>query len=237
MAYLLDGLVLALFVLLTWLGHRNGFIKTAAGVVSFVVALMLATMLSGPVSEFAYDSFVEPTVVETLSAHVGEGSPAATQLDAALEGMPAFITNRLAANGMDSGAAMLANLSGAAEGETVPQSIARQVVQPVVAPLLKALCMLLLFLVFKIALTVILKVADLIAKLPLLKQINKTLGVVAGIVQGVLWAFFAVTVLQLLANAGWFGFLTPDVMDATVLVKWLDTINPMTSALRELIVF
>lgn len=237
MAYLLDGLVLALFVLLVWLGHRNGFIKTAAGVVSFVAALVLASMLAGPVSAFVYDSFVQPTVVDSLSAHVGEGSPAASQLDAALEQMPAFITNRLEANGLNSGAAVLENLSGADAGETVAESIARQVVQPVVAPLLKALCMILLFLVFKIALTVILKAADLIAKLPLLKQINKTLGVVAGIVQGVLWVFFAVTVLQLLANAGWFGFLTPALLDTTVLVKWLDSINPMTSALRELIVF
>lgn len=237
MAYLLDGIILALFVFLMWLGHRNGFIKTAAGVVSFVVALMLATMLSGPVSGFVYDSFVQPTVVESLSVHVGESSPAASQLDAALEQMPAFITNRLEANGLNSGAAVLENLSGTAEGETVAESIARQVVQPVVAPLLKALCMILLFLVFKIALTVILKMADLIAKLPLLKQINKTLGVVAGIVQGVLWVFFAVTVLQLLANAGWFGFLTPDLLDSTRLITWLDSINPMTSALRELIVF
>lgn len=236
MAYLLDGAILILFALLVWLGHRRGFIKTVSGVLAFVAALVLSSMLSGPVSGFAYDTMVEPPVLTALSDHLGEGSPAAAQLDAALEQMPGFITNRLAANGMDGGAAVLDRLAGAQAGETVAQSIARQVVQPVVSPVLKALCMLLLFLVFLIVITILLKAVDLVAKLPLLKQLNKSLGVVAGIAQGVLWAFFAVTVLQLLSSTGWIAALTPDLLESTLLIRWIDSINPMTAALRELVV-
>lgn len=237
MAYVLDGLIVALFALLVWLGHRRGFIKTVSGVLAFVAALVLSSMLSGPVSGFMYDTFVEPPVLEKLSAQIGEGSPAAGQLDTALSQMPAFITNRLAANGLDSGAAVLEHISGAEAGESIPESITRQVVEPVVVPLLRSLSMLLLFLALLIVITVLLKAVDLVAKLPLLKQLNKSLGVVAGILQGILWVFFAVTVLQLLANVGWFAFLTPALLEDTVVIRWLNTLNPMTAALRELIVF
>lgn len=237
MAYILDAVIVVLFALMVWLGHKRGFIKTVSGLVAFAAALVLSSMLSGPVSGFVYSTFVEPPVLEELTAHVGEGSPAAGQLDAALAQMPAFVTNRLAANGLESGAAVLDRLSGTAEGETVAESILRQVVEPVVVPLLKSVSMLLLFLILLVVATILLKAVDLVAKLPLLKQLNKTLGAVAGIVQGVLWVFFAVTVLQLVANFGWFDFLTPQLMDQTLLIRWIDSLNPMTTALKELIVF
>ena len=232
---ILDLLIVALITVMILLGRRRGFIKTVSGVVVFVAALMLSTTLSAPVSGFLYDTFVEPPVLEELTVQVGEGSPAAAQLDAALERMPAFVTGRLSAGGVDSGAAILERLSGAQEGETVAETIARQVVEPVVLPLMKAVSTLLLFLILLIVLTIVVKAVDLVAKLPLLKQLNKSLGVVAGLAQGLLWSFVLVTVLQLAANAGWFDFLTPAVLDKTLLFRWIDSINPMTTALREII--
>lgn len=235
MAYVFDGAMVVLFVLLVWLGHKRGFIKTVSGVVALVAALVLSSMLAGPVSGFVYDTFVEPPVLEELTAQIGEGSPAAGQLDAALEGMPAFITTRLAANGLDSGAAVLERLGGTEEGETVAQSITRQIVEPVATPLLRSLCMLILFFVLFIVATILLKAVDLVAKLPLLKQINKGLGSLAGVVLGLLWVMVVVTALQLIANVGWFEFLTPALLEETILIQWIDSFNPMTSALREIV--
>ena len=237
MAYAFDGAILALFALLVWLGHRRGFIKTVSGVVAFVAALVLSSMLSGPVAGFVYNTFVEPPVLDTLTAQIGEGSPAAGQLDAALEQMPAFITNRMEANGLHSGAAILERIGGAQEGETVAESITRQVVEPVAVPLLKSVCMLLLFLILLIVITILLKAVDLVAKLPLLKQLNKALGVVAGILQGLLWVFFAVMVLQLIAQMGWISAVTPALLEDTILIRAINSFNPMTSALRELVAF
>ena len=237
MAYVLDGILVVLFVLLVWLGHRRGFIKTVAGVAAFVVALMLSSMLAAPVSGFVYDTFVEPPLQQTLVAQIGEGSPAAETLDGVLEQMPAFVTNRLEANGLNSGAAILSHIGNDAAEGTVDQRILNQVVEPVVLPLLKSVCMLLLFIILLLVLTVLLKMLDVIAKLPLLKQLNKLLGVVAGVAQGLLWVFFAVSVLQLVANLGWIDVLTPALLEETILLRRIHDVNPMTSALRELIVF
>ena len=81
MAYLLDGAILVLFLVMVVIGSRRGFIKTIAGVVAVVVALVLASMLGGPVSDFVYEHSVEPAVIKAIDAQVGEGSAAAEKLD------------------------------------------------------------------------------------------------------------------------------------------------------------
>lgn len=237
MAYVLDGILVVLFLLLVWIGHRRGFIKTVSGVVAFAAALVLSSLLAGPVSGFVYDTFVEPPVQEALVAQIGDGSPAADKLDNALADMPALITNQLEANGLNSGAAILERINTANGEETVDQRILTQVVEPMAVPLLKAVCTLLLFLILLIVLTILFKTVDLVAKLPLLKQMNKLLGVVAGAAQGILWVCFAVAALQLVANMGWIDAITPAVLEETFVVDWIASFNPLSAALRELVVF
>ena len=235
MAYLLDGAILVLFLVMVVIGSRRGFIKTIAGVAAFVVALVLASMLGGPVSDFVYEHSVEPAVIKAIDAQVGEGSAAAEKLDMALVDMPGFVTNILHNAQIESGADILEKLTATEEGESVAQSVSRQVVTPIVMPLLKMLCSLLLFLVASVLVSILFKALNVVAKLPLLKQLNKSLGVVAGIAQGLLWSFVLVTVLQLEANAGCLDVITPAVLDKTLLLRWIDSINPMTTALREII--
>ena len=221
MAYALDGAILVLFLWMVLLGMRHGFIKTIAGVVAFVAALVLSSLLSAPVSQFAYDTFVEPPVQEALLAEIGSSTPSAEQLDAVLETLPDFVTARLEADGVGNGAAILERIQDAEE-TTVDQRILGRVVEPVVLPLMKTLCMLLLFIVLWLLITWALRALHVVAKLPVLKQLNGRLGVVAGAVQGLLWVLFAVSVLRVVADMGWIGALTPSVLDETVIIHRLD---------------
>ena len=233
MAYLLDGVILTLFVEMILIGRHRGFIKTVAGLAAFVAALVLASFLGGPVSELVYDKTVEPMVLETIDKNVGEDSPAADKLDTALAEMPGFVTNVLQNADIQSGADVLEKLSGTQEGESVAESISRQVVAPVVMPLLKMLCTLLLFVVAFILASVLLKALNVVAKLPLLKQLNTMLGGFAGAVSGILWMIFAVSVLQVLAYMGTIALLTPELLQSTILTKWLCDVNPLAGALQE----
>ena len=237
MTYVLDGLLVVLFLLMVVIGHRRGFIKTVSGVLAFVAALVLSTLLAGPGSGMVYDAVVEPPVREALVSQIGDNSPAAETLDAALADMPAFITNRLEVSGLNSGAAILDRLNTSGGEGTVDQRILDQVVEPVALPVIKAVCTLLLFLVLLIVLTILFKALDLVAKLPLLKQLNKLLGVVAGAALGLLWVFVFVAVLQLVANMGWVDGITPAVLEDTFVVSRVDAFNPLTAALRELVAF
>ena len=134
MTYVLDGLLVVLFLLMVVIGHRRGFIKTVSGVLAFVAALVLSTLLAGPVSGMVYDAVVEPPVREALVSQIGDNSPAAETLDAALADMPAFITNRLEVSGLNSGAAILDRLNTSGGEGTVDQRILDQVVEPVALP-------------------------------------------------------------------------------------------------------
>ncbi len=233
MAYLIDILVLVLFVVLILIGRRRGFIKTVAGLVAFAVALVLASVLSGPVSTFVYNTAVEPKVMDTINEKVGTGSPAAEKIDAALTEMPEFVTRILQNGGIHNGSDVLGKLTGAEAGVDVGERISQQVVAPIVTPLLKMLCTLLLFIVVYIVATILLKALNLLAKLPVLKQLNTALGAFAGAISGVLWVLFAVSLLQVLAYMGTVAVITPDLLESTILVKWLCSINPIAGAVKE----
>lgn len=236
MAYLLDIAVILIFGLMVYWGHRAGFIKTVAGMISFVVALVLSTVLAGPVSDIVYDKLVEPPVTAALEAHLGDDSVAADTLTAAIEEMPGFVTGRLAAQGIHDGADALKYINNAQEGETATESVMRQIIRPVTVPVLEVVCSLILFFLLQFIISLILKLLNVLAKLPVLKQANKTLGIVAGLVQGALWAFLIATILQALAATGLVPMVTNELVESTILIKWLNQINPLQTYLQDVFI-
>ena len=234
MAYVLDIAVILIFGLMVYFGHRDGFIKTVAGMIAFVVALVLSTLLAGPVSDLAYDKLVEPPVVTALEESVGDDSLAADSLTTAIEKMPGFVKSQLATQGIHDGGDLLQYVNNAEKGESAVGSVMSKVIEPVTVPVLKALCSLILFFLFQLIISLILKLLNVLAKLPVLKQANKTLGIVAGVVQGALWALLIATILQAVAATGLIPMVSEELLDSTILVKWLSEINPLHTYMQEI---
>ena len=235
MAYLLDGAILLVFILAIVIGYKRGFVKTMAGLVAFVAAALVAFLLSGPIAQFIYDSSIEPKVVSTITQHLEEtGGSLEAGVDKALETLPGFITNALANSGVESGADVVDKLAGTEGEQSLAQRVAEQMVEPVVVPLLKVVCLLLLFVIAYIVAVILLRVLNVVAKLPLLKQLNEVLGVAAGAVTGALWTLLLVSLLQLLAATGAAdGAITQELLNETILVNWLISINPAANVLQE----
>ena len=99
----------------------------------------------------------------------------------------------------------------------------------------KSLFVCLLFLAVLIVVTILFKAFNVVAKLPLLKQLNKSLGALAGAVLGVLWVFFAVSVLQVIAALGVTPLINAELLHSTVLVNWLCGVNPAAGALQDIL--
>lgn len=231
MAYLLDILLVALFVLCVWIGWRRGFIKTVSGLIALVVALVVASILSGPIANAVYGTAVEPVVMTTLEEQFAtEALPTAAQMDAALEKLPAFVIGLLKAGEMDSGAAILEKVNAVAAGETVAQAITDRVITPIVLPLMQMLCSVILFIVAYLLTAIVLRLLDVVAKLPLLKQLNNLLGVVAGAVTGAVWVVFVARILFTLAWLGWLAWLTPAVLEQTWLTAFANSLIPTFGA-------
>ena len=235
MKYLLDAVVILIFLLCVFIGHRRGFIKTVTGIVAFLAALAVSALLCGPVAGLVYDKAVEPTIIETVDTQLEQSEGTAIEkLSNAYELLPDVVKNLLAQTGIEDVDDLAQNMP---MGINTPISESvNAVVEPVLLPLLKALCSLLLFLIAYIIASIVLRVLNIVAKLPLLKQVNKALGLVGGIVSGALWALFAVTVIQVLAATGAAdGAITLQTIGETTVVNWIAGINPLGGALQELL--
>ena len=232
MNYILDGVMILIFLLSVLIGSKRGFIKTLSGVIAFAAALAVAMLLSGPVSAFLYDTLVAPSILSTMEEQLTGVSTAAQSVSDALASLPPLVQNLLAQSGVTDADTLMSSMSVGADGSLV-QSIA-DVVRTAVLPLVEAICSLLLFLITRIVAGILLRGVDLVAKLPLLKQVNKALGAVAGVVSGVLWVLFAVSVVQVAAALGTAdSTINTAVLGDTLLTNWLVTVNPLGSALRE----
>ena len=233
MNYLLDAVVILIFLLCVFIGRKRGFIKTVAGIVAFLAALAVSMLLSGPVAGLVYDKAEEPSIVETVDTKLEETKGTAIeQLDNAYQSLPNMVKNLLAQAGVTdvNGLSDRLPTDGA---ETIGHSV-NAVVEPLLLPLIKALCSLVLFFIAYIAASIVLRVLNIIAKLPLLKQLNKTLGLVGGIVSGALWALLAVTVIQVIAATGSAdSTITLQTVSETVVVNWVAGITPLAGALSE----
>ncbi len=238
MSWILDIVAVLIFVLCVWKGHRQGVIKALTGIAAFLAAMIVSLLLNSSVATLAYNTVVEPPILESIDQVLGEGGSVTQGADKALETMPGFIRNLLAKNDITSGQALVNTLTDTAEDGSVAQQISDQVVRPVAMKLLKAICTLLLFLITFLAAHIALRVLDIIAKLPLLKQLNKALGFVAGAVSGALWVLFFSCLLQIVAAAGGpDAIISQAVIEQTHLISWIAGFNPLSGSLRDLLPF
>lgn len=239
MQYVLDIAVVALFAFCLWNGRRRGFIKAVTGLVALVAAFVAAVLLSGPVASGIFDSVMAPSMKVTIADQIdAAGTSVAGGLDGALEKLPGFVKNALAGQGVTSGSELLSRTGvGSGDGSAaIAEQIVTQTIRPVAVTVLRAIAFVLLLIVAYIAARLILYVLNKVFKLPLLSKLNKSLGLLAGALTGVLWAFIAVSILQLIAStASADAAITNAVIDQTLIVRWLCGISPIGSALRELI--
>lgn len=227
MAFVIDALLVILFALCVWLGVKRGFIKTVSGLIALVVAVLLASLLSGPIAQAVYTDAVYPTVLTTLEEYVtGEVVPTVEEADAALDNLPGFVAALLRSAGIDSGADVVAKIEVVAPGDTAARTVADVVVTPIVLPLLQMLISVVLFLLAYVAARIVLRVLDLVAKLPVLKQLNTLLGFAAGALTGALWVIFVARILFVLAWLGVAAWLTPEVLENTWLASFANGLIP-----------
>lgn len=235
MAYIIDGVVILIFLLAVLIGSKRGFIKTMSGVLAFVAALAVALLLNGAVAELVYNVAVEPPILSALEEQLSGVGTTVQNMEKAFDSLPVLVKNLLTQVGITDVDTLAQNMTVGAEG-SLAQGIA-DVVRSVVVPVLEGICTLVLFILAHIVASLLLRVLDIVAKLPLLKQVNKSLGAVAGILSGVLWVLFAVSVVQVVAAFGTAdSAINITVLNDTILTSWLVGINPLGAALREAMV-
>ncbi len=226
MTYILDGIVLLIVVLTVVLGYRRGFLKSLIQFVGCIAAFVLAFTLSAPVSNFVFDNFVanglEKTLSETVVNNV-DSAPAEL-----LEGLPQPILAFLGNNAQLQTA--LDNLEGSAitTAESMVDTLMSVVVRPVMVWIIQFVAFILLFIVLSFVAKVLAKLVRPITKLPLLHQADGGLGAVLGLIKGAVFAIAFVSVVQLIAaTASSDALITQDMINNSILVRWIAEINPI----------
>lgn len=72
MAYLLDGAVILIFILFVWVGSRRGLVRSVLRLISCVVSLVLALLLSTVAAGGLFDAFLSESAQEIIAQHLPE---------------------------------------------------------------------------------------------------------------------------------------------------------------------
>ena len=191
--------ILACFVL--W-GAHQGLLRSLAGLLTIVVALVGAGLIAGALADSAA-RLAGPLVEERIRTQVDEAITAQSsqkvempELDVEGGDEEFDIQDLLALMGLDQDVRDSLTEEIQEKAVDAGTTIAAAVVESVVRSVLYGVVFLLSFL----ALTVLLKLAigalDLVAKLPGLHLLNTLGGAAAGLIQGVVLAFLAIWIAR-----------------------------------------
>lgn len=238
MAFVLDVLVILIMAFCIWNGWRKGFIKALSRLLTFVLALALALLLNGPVSQLVYDTTMAPGIRDTLAEHLQEEATGTVeeQVDAALDNLPGFVRNMLDNQGVDSGAAVVEQLDGTTDvAASLAERIETAVIAPNVVMMIRGFVFFVLFFVCSLVASLLTRLLNKLFDLPVLRTINNSLGFIPGAINGVLWVLALASVAQVLAATGTAdSFINPSVLEDTMIMQWLVSINPLGNTLQEL---
>lgn len=175
MSIVLDLIVILIIALFTFIGYKQGLIKTAIKITSFFIAIIIALILYKPVSALiikntTIDDKIESTIIEKITP---EGMKAEDEASEATKIPQGFIKE--------------ANNTIKDTAETITVKI------------IEVCTVLILYLISRIVLKFIAVLGDLIAKLPILKQFNKLGGTIFGALKGLLIVYVILAVVYLIS--------------------------------------
>lgn len=235
MPYILDAIVLLLVGLAVFFGYRHGFLKSVVQIAGVIAAFVLALTCSSPLASWTFDGFMSEGIEAQLNeALVGVTEvPSAENLGEMLTGLPAPVVSLLENSTQLQSALDNLDDSVAATTATLVDTLLTNIIRPIVVSLLQFVFFIVLFVVLSLVARLLAKLIKPVTKLPLIRQIDGTLGAVLGAVKGILFVLIFTAFIQLIAATGTeSSLLSLDVLDSTVLTRWVLSINPILHAIR-----
>lgn len=146
MGIVIDLIVVGIIALFTFLGYKQGLVKAAIKILSFLIAIVVAFILYKPISNLIINNTsVDDNIKNTIIQKIGIGENEEIQTE------QSFTSKMI--------------------GEA--NNTVAEVANAFSVKLIETCVLLILFIVIKIVLKFISALTDLITKLPILKQINK----------------------------------------------------------------
>lgn len=230
MSIVFDIAVVAIVVLLVFLGYRRGFVRTALNLVGHLAAAVLAFLLSSPIADWIFRTFLRGSsvdlIVNGLSDMTAEQNLSEV-VEKAFSAIPESIRTFAPEGAFEDVRNQL--MQTVPTHSEIANTIVDQLVAPIATTILQLLLFLILFLLFCVVVKLVSRMLKIIDKLPLIGSINSTLGLVVGLAEAVVFlAFFTGIVAMLIQMSGnqW-AALNQDVVDQTFIFKYIYEYNPL----------
>lgn len=241
MSFAIDAIILFSAVIILWSGAHKGFIRSIMSLLGTVASLFVAYAYTPVLSTYIGEKFMTDRVTngieETLRSLAFDTTTDMYNLDRLAVDLPKPFTDILDRYGIEiqSFAAKLRGITGC--DENVVRNFSEEIASPTANMLSSILAFLLLFVAAFIALSLITSLLDLIFSLPVLKKANTFLGFVLGGSEAILVSFALSLALSALVTS--LGSIDPglfgaDVVDQTIICKWLIANNPLDSIISAL---
>ena len=133
MNYILDLILAAVLVLFFLRGWKRGFVMELVDLIGVILSAVLAMIFGGIVADWVYATFMRAPLAEHIGEVVTSATPSMAEINAVLDGFPAFIERGLEHYGVT--AQSLFEAASAAEG-SLPVALA-DAVSPVIVLVIK----------------------------------------------------------------------------------------------------
>lgn len=170
MNYLIDIILIAIIALTTFIGYKKGLIKVAFGLISFLLAIVIAVVLYKPISGFIIKyTTLDDKIEQTVESKI-------TSSDNIKDETDNFIANYYSD---------IKNATTAIIAKNISQTI------------INIGCMIIVFIISNIILLFFKFSGDLIAKLPLIKQFNSAGGFIYGLLKGFILVYIILALIAI----------------------------------------
>ena len=235
MPYVLDAVIAIIVIVCVVRGARKGFIRAAFGILTFLLAAVLAFFFYGPFSDFviatpagqSVESSLYDSVYKAVAGNAAETPAADDEAESAVDTpaqQPANTTEGLL-NAMKIPQFMYGTVFAQSDFlvRTAQLTVAEAVSRALTSAFMKAMAGILLFLLLLIGIWLLRIVLEMIFKLPLLKEVNRLAGFLAGLVNGVLLSYLVLAVLGSLSGFGELSFVRDTIAQSYIYKNFYET--------------
>ncbi len=204
MSYIIDILIIALFVFLVGLAYKKGFLSTVIDTFAVVISAIVSHRIFEDVAEKAYDLFVRD-LVETRFTRVlddiSSGLSVSEKVSAMIEGLPQGAVKLAELTGVNMSSI---NASMSAAGKLSNDELIDLAVDKIGHTIMINITEFITFIVLFILITLALKfLASILKKandIPLLGKFNALLGGVIGVVKALAVVYIVCTAFYFIAG-------------------------------------
>lgn len=202
MGIILDLIVIAIVALFAFLSAKRGFVRTLIEIVGFVIVVLLANAVSGPLADYTYDKTVEPTLVKSVSGVVSEST---SSISINMDSLPGIVKNTIGTDVLTNFENSISdNLSSGAESAVA--SASQTIIKPVVSGILSMIYILIISIVLLFVVKILARIINKMFSFSIIGKANSILGGVLGIAKGLVIAFIFCTLVALIVSFTENGF-------------------------------